>query len=77
MAGVAQLVRASDCGPEGRWFETSHPPHKICKYRTTASIQVFQTWDEVSTTSTCTRFSNEKPPYGGFLMVTRNDRRHT
>ena len=58
MAGVAQLVRASDCGPEGRWFETSHPPHKASnkasEYRTTASIQVFQTWDEVSTTSTRT-----------------------
>ena len=27
MAGVAQLVRASDCGPEGRWFDSSHPPH--------------------------------------------------
>jgi hypothetical protein len=24
--GVAQLVRASDCGSEGRGFETHHPP---------------------------------------------------
>ncbi|CDN74756.1 hypothetical protein E27107_200094 [Elizabethkingia anophelis] len=23
---VAQLVRASDCGSEGRGFETHHPP---------------------------------------------------
>ena len=53
MAGVAQLVRASDCGPEGRWFDSSHPP-QICGYRTAVSIQVFQTWDEVSTTSTRT-----------------------
>ena len=26
--GVAQLVRASDCGSEGRGFESHHPPHK-------------------------------------------------
>ncbi len=25
---VAQLVRASDCGSEGRGFETHHPPRK-------------------------------------------------
>ena len=24
---VAQLVRASGCGPEGRGFESPHPPH--------------------------------------------------
>ncbi len=28
MVGVAQLVRASDCGPEGRGFDPHHPPHK-------------------------------------------------
>ena len=27
MAGVAQLVRASDCGPEGRGFDSRLPPH--------------------------------------------------
>ena len=27
MAGVAQLVRASGCGSEGRGFETRHSPH--------------------------------------------------
>ncbi len=27
MAGVAQLVRASDCGPEGRGFDSHLPPH--------------------------------------------------
>ncbi len=27
MVGVAQLVRASDCGPEGRGFNSHHPPH--------------------------------------------------
>jgi hypothetical protein len=27
VAGVAQLVRASGCGPEGRGFETHHSPH--------------------------------------------------
>ena len=27
MVGVAQLVRASDCGSEGRGFESHYPPH--------------------------------------------------
>ena len=27
---VAQLVRASDCGSEGRRFEPGHPPKKPC-----------------------------------------------
>lgn len=27
MVGVAQLVRASDCGSEGRGFESRRPPH--------------------------------------------------
>lgn len=26
MVGVAQLVRASDCGPEGRGFKSLHSP---------------------------------------------------
>ncbi len=28
MVVVAQLVRASDCGSEGRGFESHHPPNK-------------------------------------------------
>ena len=28
MVVVAQFVRASDCGSEGRGFETHHPPFK-------------------------------------------------
>lgn len=28
MEGVAQLVRASGCGSEGRGFESHHPPQK-------------------------------------------------
>lgn len=27
MVGVAQLVRVSDCGSDGRGFESRHPPH--------------------------------------------------
>ena len=27
MADLAQLVRASDCGPEGHGFESHNPPH--------------------------------------------------
>jgi hypothetical protein len=29
MVGVAQLVRASDCGSEGRGFKSPHSPHFI------------------------------------------------
>jgi hypothetical protein len=29
MAGVAQLVRASGCGPEGRGFKPHLSPHRI------------------------------------------------
>ena len=31
MVVVAQLVRASDCGSEGRGFETPHPPKKTLR----------------------------------------------
>ncbi len=27
MVGLAQMVRASDCGPEGRRFDSDIPPH--------------------------------------------------
>ena len=29
MVGIAQLVRAPDCGSGGRGFEFHYPPHKI------------------------------------------------
>ena len=29
MVGLAQLVRASDCGPEGRRFNSDIPPHIV------------------------------------------------
>lgn len=32
MADVAQLVRASVCGTEGRRFKPGHPPHSISGY---------------------------------------------
>ena len=32
--GIAQLVRASGCGPEGRGFESHYSPHILpCLYR--------------------------------------------
>ncbi len=37
MVIVAQLVRASDCGSEGRGFETHHSPHK----KTLPNLEVF------------------------------------
>ena len=48
------MVRASDCGPEGRRFDPDIPPQ--CECSTAVSIQVFQTWDEGSTPSTRTIF---------------------
>ena len=31
LVGLAQMVRASDCGPEGRWFDPSIPPQdNVC-----------------------------------------------
>lgn len=33
MAGVAQLVRASDCDSEGRRFETGRSPHIAQAFR--------------------------------------------
>ncbi len=32
MVDVAQLVSASDCGSEGRGFDSHHPPHKNRRY---------------------------------------------
>ena len=54
--GLAQMVRASDCGPEGRRFDPDIPPQNKCECSTAVSIQVFQTWDEGSTPSTRTIF---------------------
>ena len=38
---VAQLVRASDCGSEGRGFETHHPPVKKLRCEVNASFGAF------------------------------------
>ena len=54
MVGLAQLVRASDCGPEGRPFKSDIPPHR--GHRIAVNIQVFQTWDESSTLSARTKY---------------------
>ena len=54
MVGLAQMVRASDCGPEGRRFDPDIPPQVLrihCEHSTAASISVFQTEDESSTLS--------------------------
>ena len=39
MANVAQLVRASGCGSEGRGFDPLHSPHEIILK--TSSLEVF------------------------------------
>ena len=44
--GLAQMVRASDCGPEGHRFNPGIPPHKgifTSGCSTAVSMQVFQT----------------------------------
>ncbi len=60
VVGLAQMVRASDCGPEGRRFNSDIPPQEIpqvtCECSTAASMQVFQTWDESSILSTRTKY---------------------
>ena len=33
MVGLAQMVRASDCGPEGRQFDPDIPPHFGLEFR--------------------------------------------
>ena len=44
MVGLAQMVRASDCGPEGRRFDPDIPPQQHPSgYSTVVSMQVFQT----------------------------------
>ncbi len=42
MVDIAQLVRASDCGPEGRRFNSDYPPHfsgyypaRVARFRAT------------------------------------------
>ena len=40
MVGLAQLVRASDCGPEGRRFEPDIPPQAYKPERTLANMRV-------------------------------------
>ena len=36
MVDIAQLVSASDCGSEGRGFESHYPPHKNNRYSLSA-----------------------------------------
>ena len=52
MAGVAQLVRAPDCGSGGRGFKTRHSPHRIPWFQ-----EIHQTLTKLSST-TFLPFSN-------------------
>ena len=38
MAGVAQLVRASDCDSEGRGFESRYSPHFSLVYKSDVCV---------------------------------------
>ena len=42
MVGVAQLVRASGCGPEGRGFDPHHSPHIKAFARMPYFIAIFK-----------------------------------
>ncbi len=43
MVGIAQLVRASVCGTEGRGFEPHYLPKKVCfKFETNFFLSKFQ-----------------------------------
>ena len=59
MVGVAQLVRVSDCGPEGRGFDPLHPPRKrdcsqeqslfLLPHKHVTSNDVIEEWPSVET----------------------------
>ena len=48
MVDVAQLVSASDCGSEGRGFDSHHPPHKNRGYRPVSSVFIWYSVDDGS-----------------------------
>ena len=39
VVGVAQLVRAMDCGSIGRGFESLHPPHQISLFQLRSGLK--------------------------------------
>ena len=41
MVDIAQLVSASDCGSEGRGFESHYPPHKKNRYLTVSVLFIW------------------------------------
>ena len=53
MVGLAQMVRALDCGPRGRGFDPHTPPQS--ERHITVIMGVFQTLHESSTLSARTR----------------------
>ena len=64
MVGVSQLVRASDCGSEGRGFESHHPPHMKRKpnprftffvYLQTHKTKALQDWSALLVTKITVR----------------------
>lgn len=48
MVNVAQLVRASGCGPEGRGFEPHHSPHIYIRSNVALSAFDFVSIDRLS-----------------------------
>ena len=41
MVGIAQLVRVSDCGPEGRGFDPHFPPSQKRRSRFSGGVFAF------------------------------------
>ena len=48
MVDVAQLVSASDCGSEGRGFDSHHPPHKNRRYLRISPVFIWYSADDGS-----------------------------
>ena len=70
MVDIAQLVSASDCGSEGRGFESHYPPHKKNRY---LSVSVLFIWADMGFEEAAPTTQNENilPEYA--LKYARQD----
>ena len=63
MVDIAQLVSASDCGSEGRGFESHYPPHKKKRYHPVSLLFI---WADMG-------FERSLQMSGGHLLATGLD----
>ena len=65
MVDIAQLVSASDCGSEGRGFESHYPPHKKNRYLMVSVLFIWadmgfeESYADVRWTSACRRLDGD------------------